>query len=306
MRPVVLVLLASCLPAIPHRAPAPAAAMPPSLPVVAPCALVHLVTEDDLSNGARGWFRGTWTLAYPTFVLRLPRGVVLVDAAFGDTAAADVDAAPLWFRLSFGAARAARPLAALLAEAGVRPDEVTDVLVTHAHWDHSGGLPQLPRARVHVAEAEAAWVRSPELAKSPIAMPGHFAGARIEPLRFDGPPYEGFDASHDVFGDGSVVAVPTPGHTPGATSWFVNSGDGRRWLFVGDAAWVKEGVEEPASRGRLASWLVDWNLDRTADSLSRVHAVFEGKSARVVTSHDERTWTDVPRCARAIEKPRAP
>src|SRR5262249_5058092 len=149
----------------------------------------------------------------------------------------------------FGYARAARPLGALLAEAGVKPEEVTLVLLTHAHWDHAGGLAQLPNARVLTGDG---WILQ-EHSMRELAMPQHFAHARVEPLKFDGPEYDGFAASHDVFGDGSIVAVPTPGHTAGSTSWFVNSAGGKRWLFIGDAAWVKEGFAEPALKGRLAS-----------------------------------------------------
>src|SRR5438309_8973600 len=146
MKKLALLLLAACAPAIPYKAPAARAALPGKLPVLAPCALVHLVGEEDLSNGARGWFRGTWKLAYSTFLIRHPEGVLLVDAAVGAETAADLDASPWWFRWNFGGAREARPLAALLSEAGVKPEEVTRVLLTHAHWDHTGGLPQVPGA----------------------------------------------------------------------------------------------------------------------------------------------------------------
>src|SRR5207302_2645272 len=116
---------------------------------------VHLTADENLSNAARGFFRGDFKLSYTTFLIRHPRGVLLVDAAFGDTVSADLDAAPWWFRWQFGNARAAKPLAALLADAGVKPEEVTLVLLTHAHWDHAGGLAQLPNARVLTAEG---WV----------------------------------------------------------------------------------------------------------------------------------------------------
>src|SRR3954464_7759141 len=132
----------ACLPSVPQRTLAQRTAVPAGLAAVAPCAMVHLETDDDVSNGARGWFRGDWKVEYTTFLIRHPKGVILVDASFGDTVNADIDAAPWWFRWQFGSARAARPLAALLNEAGVKPEDVSLVLVTHAHWDHAGGLSQ--------------------------------------------------------------------------------------------------------------------------------------------------------------------
>jgi glyoxylase-like metal-dependent hydrolase (beta-lactamase superfamily II) len=273
-------------------------ALPAGLPAVAPCALVHLEVDDDLSNGARGWFRGDWKVAYATFLLRHPKGIVLVDAAFGDTVNADLDAAPWWFRWQFKSARQARPLAALLAEAGVKPEEVALVLLTHAHWDHAGGLAQLPNARVAMSAAEADWVLNEKGALTGVAMPHHFDKVRdrVQKIDFDGPAYDGFAASHDVFGEGSIVAVPTPGHTRGSTSYFVNSGDGKRWLFIGDAAWVKEGFAEPATKGRMASLFADWDRAQTSELLGLLHAIDAAHAATLVTTHDERTWINVPRC----------
>src|SRR5437870_3867455 len=174
MKKLVVLLAVACAPTIPHKTIAAHAALPEKLPLLAPCALVHLVGEEDLSNGARGWFRGTWKLAYTTFLMRHPQGVVLIDAAYGAGTSADLEAAPWWFRWNFGSARQARPLAALLQEAGVKPEEVTRVLLTHAHWDHTGGLPQVPGALVFTADEPV-----PHL-----GMPQHFAKARVEKLTF--------------------------------------------------------------------------------------------------------------------------
>jgi len=91
--------------------------------------------------------------------------------------------------------------------------------------------------------------------------------------------------------------VPTPGHTRGATSYFVNSGDGKRWMFIGDAAWTLEGFREPVTKGRAAALVADWNWKQTEDSLGALHAIDEGHAATLVTSHDPRTWIDVPLCA---------
>jgi glyoxylase-like metal-dependent hydrolase (beta-lactamase superfamily II) len=118
----------------------------------------------------------------------------------------------------------------------------------------------------------------------------------VEKLTFAGPAYEGFDASQDLLGDGSIIAVPTPGHTSGSTSYFVNSGNGQRWLFIGDAAWVKEGFAEPATKGRLASFFADHDREQAAETLGRLHAVYESRSAVLVTAHDERTWDSIPNC----------
>ena len=196
MRILLVLLCVACVPNIPQRTLAQRTHPAPGLPVLAPCALVHLEVDEDLSNGARGWFRGDWKLSYTTFLIRHPKGVVLVDAAFGDIVNADLDAAPWWFRWNFRSARAARPLAQLLAEAGVKPEEVTLVLLTHAHWDHTGGLAQLPNARVAMSATEAEWILAQPGALTDAAMPHHFDSVRgrVQPFAFDGPPLDGFAA----------------------------------------------------------------------------------------------------------------
>ncbi len=301
MRRIALATLLGCIgcfPAIRERPIDVRPALGANLPMLAPCALVHFSDQEDLSNGARGWFRGPWTIQYSTFLIRHPRGVILIDAAFGDTAAADLDAAPFYVRLALGHARAARPLAALLAEVGVKPEDVTDVVLTHDHWDHTGGLTQLPNARVIMSGADADWILAQHDQLIGGAMPHHFDSVRtrIDRISFSGPPTDGFEHSADLFGDGSFVAVPTPGHTRGATSYFVNSGDGKRWLFIGDAAWTQEGFAEPVTKGRIAALASDWDWQQTSDSLSLLHAVYAGHAASIVTAHDARTWADVPLC----------
>ena len=292
-----VLLAAACVPAIPQRTLAQRAQLPPDLPALTPCALVHLEVDEDLSNGARGWFRGNWRLAYSTFVIRHPTaGVILVDAAFGAKTSEDLDAAPLWFRWNFGSARKAVPLATLLAQAGIRPEEVKLVLLTHAHWDHTGGVAQLPNARVLLSREEAA------APKGAIDMPQHLAAAHTEPFAFDGPPLDGFAHSHAILDDGSIVAVPTPGHTPGSTSYFV-SGKDHRWLFIGDAAWVKEGFEEPVTKGRIASFVTDSDRAQAADTLGTLHAIYVANDATLVTAHDSRTWQAIPRCATSPDAP---
>jgi glyoxylase-like metal-dependent hydrolase (beta-lactamase superfamily II) len=78
-----------------------------------------------------------------------------------------------------------------------------------------------------------------------------FTGIRYEEYGFEGGPYLGFPQSHDVYGDGSIVVVPAPGHTPGNVIIFVTLRNGTRYAFVGDLVWQLEGItlreERPGS-----------------------------------------------------------
>ena len=129
---------------------------------------------------------------------------------------------------------------------------------------------------------------------------------RIKTFKPESGPYEGFSASYDLFGDGSIVGVPTPGHTPGSTSWFVNSGDGRRWLFIGDAAWNLEGVQTPSHKGWTGR-LADDDKHTTGESLAVLHQFAkarpvksppDGIGVQLVPAHDPAALSTIPRCTK--------
>ena len=79
-----------------------------------------------------------------------------------------------------------------------------------------------------------------------------FTGIRYEEYGFEGGPYLGFPASHDVYGDGSIVVVPAYGHTPGSVIVFVTLPAGTRYAFVGDLVYQLEGITQREER----SWFV--------------------------------------------------
>jgi len=134
-----------------------------------------------------------------------------------------------------------RPAADQLDAAGYARTRLRGILLTHAHWDHVSGTADFPGVPVLVTADERRFI---DQAGWIMAIARGISGARYEVYDFEGGPYLGFPRSHDVFGDGSVVAVPAPGHTPGSVIVFVALPDGRRFAFVGDLAWQQEGITE--------------------------------------------------------------
>src|SRR5205814_6452040 len=109
-------------------------------------------------------------------------------------------------------------LPAAMAAAGLSLDDLSEAVITHAHGDHINGLVHV-RGRVLINETELRFLRSPmarvmrRLLRQPL--PPGFAP---EPFALDGGPFGAFPRSRPLSDDGRIVAVDTPGHTPGHVS----------------------------------------------------------------------------------------
>ena len=99
--------------------------------------------------------------------------------------------------------RRPKTLAAQLAELGVNPSDIKYVAVSHTHPDHIGNVAMFLQSMLLVQKAEYEW-------HSPV-------GPRFKPDH----PVMKLEGDHDVFGDGSLVIISTPGHTPGHQSLLV-------------------------------------------------------------------------------------
>ena len=127
-------------------------------------------------------------------------------------------------------------LEAELARKGFEPGDFDKVVLTHLHGDHVGGLGAFDPKRIWVAREE--W--------TPVA---RFPGSLMRPLvapvprgfdpnvfEFDGQAVGGFPASWSVTKDGSIIALPTPGHSAGHTSFLVRRPQGDV-LLAGDVTY---------------------------------------------------------------------
>ena len=102
----------------------------------------------------------------------------------------------------------------------------------------------------------------------------------------------GFTASHDVYGDGSVVIVPAGGHTPGSVIIFVNVSTGQRYAFIGDLTWQLDGITRRLERPLLLRMLADSNPKQVRVDLARVIALAD--QIQLVPAHDMRAYEGIP------------
>ncbi|MGZ3441137.1 MAG: MBL fold metallo-hydrolase [Polyangia bacterium] len=232
---------------------------------------------------------------YAAYLVRHPRATFLVDAGVSSQVRQDLARFSFTTRLAFGFHDRGGLAAALTA---LGSPHIDFVLLTHVHWDHAGGLVDLPGVKVVTTPEDLAYVRSFH-GREPTVMPAHFDHVTVETLAWDGPAYENFPASHDLFGDGAVIAVPLPGHTPGSLGLFVSSG-GRRLFFVGDAVWSRDGIRIPSHRAKPLSRLVDDDAGRVSDTVWRLHHLQERHPELIIVpAHDGDALAEVRQLAGA-------
>ena len=119
---------------------------------------------------------------------------------------------------------------------------------------------------------------------------------RYETYAFDDGPYLGFPTSHDVHGDGAVVVVPAPGHTPGSVIVFVTLPDLRRHVFVGDLVWQREGVDAREERPWLQRSLADHDPGEVREHIVHIAAILARfPEMNLVPAHDARAFAELPR-----------
>lgn len=113
-----------------------------------------------------------------------------------------------------------------LAANGLAPRDVTDVLLTHSHWDHSVNWVMFPNARIHIDSGELAWSLKEPWGTTPVP--------ELYVRELDASPQVArFTSGDEVLPD--ITAHAAPGHTPGHV-FFVLAGETYDVIFTGDAA----------------------------------------------------------------------
>ena len=220
-----------------------------------------------------------------------PQGKLLFDAGFGSRVDEHFKKIPLLMQLTSKYVKE-KTVAEQLKAAGIAPESLTGVVLTHAHWDHVSGLQDLPGVSVWLTQAELDFIRSGDSATT---LARSFGDLNYKVYDFKDGPYLGFASSRDVFGDGSVVLVPAPGHTPGSVIAFVWLPDGKYYALVGDLIWQREAMEIPAERPWLSSDLVDNDAAKVRHWIAHMHQLSKQlPDLVIVPAHDRRVLESLP------------
>jgi N-acyl homoserine lactone hydrolase len=247
-----------------------------------------------------------WDVTAPAVLLRHPSGDLLIDSGISFQAQEEAKALTGWRRFVFdqtaGRSQPRRNVKDSLAALGVT--RLKAVILSHAHADHAGGLVALTDVPVWLGADEAAFVSANP---RQVVMPAHAKALenRMVSIPFEAKPYATYEQSFDVFGDGSVVVVPTAGHTPGSVATFVRATGGKRLLHVGDLINLAESIDKKVGKSWLMSTLTDEDADATAREVARLVELHEkDPSLTILPAHDRALFVtlfgegtpDVPPC----------
>jgi N-acyl homoserine lactone hydrolase len=226
----------------------------------------------------------------PCFLVEHPEaGAILIDtglpvAVAHDGARALGRAAGLAYRIEMEPEWAATEQ---LRARGLDPIDVRVVVMTHLHYDHTGAVSEFPQATFVVDAAEWRAARSAGFTQgySRRQFDHAFDWREIDFEDARVTSFASFGRTVDLFGDGSVRLLSTPGHTKGHMSVLLRLESGRELLLTADAAYARRSVDE-----ELVPVFVD-DVHRYRRSLREIRRYLQQTpDAEVICGHDAEAW----------------
>ena len=165
-----------------------------------------------------------------------------------------------------------------LAEIGLKPRDIARVAISHTHGDHIGNVGLFPNSTILMQQAEYSWINS-----------GNGPNDNVNQLmalarKLLGTPknLQLIDGDTDVFGDGSVTLVSTPGHTPGSQSLLVHLKNSGFIILSGDVVHSEENFE----RNIVPS--LNTNKAESIASMEKIRQMIAMYKATLFINHDKK------------------
>lgn len=168
-----------------------------------------------------------------------------------------------------------------LARIGVKPGQIGYIGISHYHFDHVGQAAAFPDAVLLIGKPDfdALKLPPPPFGVEPKLLQPWLSGkSKAEPVSGD----------HDVFGDGSVVILKMPGHTPGETSLLLRLAESGPVLLSGDVVHFEEQL---ANRGVPP---FNWDRAQSLASMDRLTSIAKNLGAQIIIQHDENDIAKLP------------
>ncbi|HZP41782.1 MAG TPA: N-acyl homoserine lactonase family protein [Candidatus Binatia bacterium] len=228
------------------------------------------------------------TVPAPAFLIEHPRGLVLFDTGSHPKVAEDPvawwGAGATLFRLRM---RREDAVDYQLRGLGYQLEDVKYVVISHLHMDHTGGMYMFPNAKFFIGAGELPNAYWPKQYVRSV-----FCLNDLLPTRgFD---WVELDRDTDLFGDGKLRMLVTPGHTPGNSALVVDLPN-RPVILAGDTVQINETFDA------LAPMPLDHDTAAAVQSVVRLKALRDATDARVWPSHDPVCWAEFPHGPTPVE-----
>jgi len=165
-----------------------------------------------------------------------------------------------------------------LAELGLKPDDIARVAISHTHGDHIGNVGLFPNSTILMQQAEYSWIHSPDGPNDNVnqlmALARKLLGTPKNLQLIDG--------DTDVFGDGSVILVSTPGHTPGSQSLLVHLKNSGFIILSGDVVHLEENFEKSIVPS------LNTNKAESIASMEKIRQLIATYKAKLFINHDKK------------------
>ncbi|MCF6293841.1 MAG: N-acyl homoserine lactonase family protein [Robiginitomaculum sp.] len=262
----------------------PTAEVKPNATKTAPAIKLYTMScgKIDISNIAafsnKGAFDGqSRVFSSSCYLIRHPDGDMMWDAGLPDALAQNPDG------MQNGVFHVSVPktLKSQLDEIGVAPDDIEYFAMSHSHFDHTGNANMFAGAPKWIVDAnEHAWMFE-EAPAAGIAQLDSF-------IQFKDKPAIKITSDHDVFGDGSVTIIQTPGHTPGHLALLVKLPKTGNLLLSGDL------YHMPESREFRRIPVFNTSPEQTLASMDKFEALAKAENARVIIQHFQQDVDSLP------------
>jgi N-acyl homoserine lactone hydrolase len=233
---------------------------------------------------------GMMTIPMPSFLIEHPKGLVLFDTGIAPEAITD-PVAVYGQELADGLGISGNPDHAVdkqIEALGYKTSDVTHVIASHLHFDHAGGTHLFPDAFHYAGQGELAFAHFP----TPIAAFCYRDDQLARIRNFNWREVPGCDL--DVFGDGSLVILSMPGHTPGELSLKVRLAS-RTFILTGDAVHLRAQLEQEYH------FPIDYDTVSAVATLKRLKRLRESEDATLWITHDPDDWNDLKHAPYSFE-----
>jgi N-acyl homoserine lactone hydrolase len=217
----------------------------------------------------------------PCFLLQHPAGFFLWDTGLGDALVGHdppVNEAGVGLHVQ-------KTLVGQLAQIGVRPADIKVLAFSHFHVDHTGNANLFTAATWLINEEELRWALGKPT--PPVVVPESFNAYKNVQTRM-------ISGDYDVFGDGTIRILRTPGHTPGHQVLLVRLAHAGPVLLSGDLYHL---ASDRPRAGDGAAQVMTVNVDRaqTLASMNRVESILKNTAGRLVIQHDPADFASLPK-----------